>query len=85
MSNQRLVRLQIGEKRSLFLFFLPKISIDIFKRGQTQTLDGSVVAVKNPLPPVTKAGIKEYLLELIVDGDLVCCLHYFSSFDVSLY
>jgi len=32
-----------------------------------------VVAVKKPtpIPPVTKAGLKEYLLEYIVDGDLV--------------
>ena len=39
---------------------------------KTQTLDGFVVAIKKAPPPVTKAGIKEYLLELIVDADLVC-------------
>jgi hypothetical protein len=33
-----------------------------------------IVAVKKPVPvpPVTKVGLKEYLLEYIVDGDLVC-------------
>jgi hypothetical protein len=37
-------------------------------------MDGFVVAVKKPppIPSVTKAGLKEYLLEYIVDGDLVC-------------
>jgi hypothetical protein len=32
-----------------------------------------VVAVKKtaPVPPVTKSGLKEFLLELIIDGDLV--------------
>jgi len=36
-------------------------------------MDGFVVAVKKPvsIPPVTKAGLKEYLLEYIVDSDLV--------------
>jgi hypothetical protein len=50
-------------------------------------LDGFVVAVKKLPPPVTKAGIKEFLLELIVDADLVCFLifTFFLSFDVSLY
>ena len=49
-------------------------------------MDGFVVAVKKPPPPVTKAGIKEYLLELIVDGDLVCfVVFFFPFFDVSLY
>jgi hypothetical protein len=42
-------------------------------------MNGFVVTVKKPtpIPPVTKAGLKEYLLEYIVDGDLVrytfCC------------
>ena len=37
-------------------------------------MDGFIVAVKKPVPilPVTKAGLKEYLLEYIVDSDLVC-------------
>ena len=52
-------------------------------------MDGFVVAVKKT-PPVTKAGIKEYLLELIVDADLVCFIvliifFFISSFDVSTY
>jgi hypothetical protein len=36
-------------------------------------MDGFVVAVKKAVlvPPVTKNGLKEFLLELIVDGDLV--------------
>lgn len=36
-------------------------------------MDGYVVAVKRaePVPPVTKAGLKEFLLELLVDADLV--------------
>jgi hypothetical protein len=44
---------------------------------KTQTLDGFVVAVKRAPPPVTKAGIKEYLLELIVDADLVRFVDHF--------
>jgi hypothetical protein len=37
-------------------------------------MDGFVVAVKKPvpIPSVTKAGLREYLLEYIVDSDLVC-------------
>lgn len=36
-------------------------------------MNGFVVAVKKPtpIPPVTKAGLREYLLEYIVDSDLV--------------
>jgi len=36
-------------------------------------MNGFVVAVKKPtpIPPVTKDGLREYLLEYIVDGDLV--------------
>jgi hypothetical protein len=52
-------------------------------------LDGFVVAIKKPPPPVTKAGIKEFLLELIVDADLVCYIafifFFFSSVDLSLH
>ena len=44
---------------------------------KTQTLDGFVVVVKKAPLPVTKAGIKEYLLELIVDADLVCFVDHF--------
>ena len=37
-------------------------------------MNNFVIAVKKPtpIPPFTKAGLKEYLLEYIVDGDLVC-------------
>ena len=37
-------------------------------------MDGFIVAVKKPvqIPPITKAGLKEYLLEYIVNSDLVC-------------
>ena len=36
-------------------------------------MEGFVVAVKKlaPIPPVTKAGLKEYILEYIVESDLV--------------
>ena len=36
-----------------------------------QTIDSFTVIKKKPPPPVTKAGMTEYILELIVDGDLV--------------
>ncbi|KAF8622375.1 hypothetical protein AX15_007067 [Amanita polypyramis BW_CC] len=53
-------------------------------KGQ-KTMDGYIVAVKkvDTIPLVTKAGLKEFLLELIVDGDLICpiflftCMAYF--------
>jgi hypothetical protein len=37
-------------------------------------MDGFVVAVKKPvsIPSVTKASLKKYLLEYIIDSDLVC-------------
>ena len=37
-------------------------------------MDRFVVTVKSaaPIPPVTKAGLKEYILEFIVDSDPVC-------------
>lgn len=44
----------LGEKEVCFHFFLLKVRIDIFLRGQTQTLDGFVVAIKKPPPPVQK-------------------------------
>lgn len=50
-------------------------------------MDGYVVAVKKPvsIPPVTKAGLKEYLLEYIVDSDLVCAyILMFCRWGVSL-
>ena len=34
-------------------------------------IDGFLVAKPPQLPPVTKSGMKEYLLELVVDADLV--------------
>ena len=46
-----------------------------------------MVAVKKPvsIPPVTKAGLKEYLLEYIVDSDLVCAyILMFCRWGVSL-
>ena len=50
-------------------------------------MDSFVVAIKKLPPPVTKAGIKEFLLELIVDADLVCFVIFIFllSFNVSLY
>ena len=47
-------------------------------------MNGFVVAVKKPTPtpPVTKAGLKEYLLEYIVDSDLVWYIFHYQ--DVSL-
>ena len=56
----------------MFFFLLSKVRcIDMSQRGHTQTLDSFVVAIKKPPPPIKKAGIKEFLLELIVDADLV--------------
>ena len=40
-------------------------------------LDSFTVAIKKPPPPVMKASLKEYLLEFIVDADLVCIFHSF--------
>jgi len=42
-------------------------------------MDSFVIAVKKPvsIPPLTKAGLKEYLLEYIVDSDLVCVYFLF--------
>jgi hypothetical protein len=34
-------------------------------------MDDYVVKKAEPVPPVMKAGLKEFLLELIVDADLV--------------
>ena len=43
-----------------------------------QTIEGFTVVKKKPPLPVTKVGMKEYILELIVDGDLVSyCLALF--------
>ena len=58
--------------------------LTVSSRGQ-KTMDGYIVAVKkaDAVPPVTKAGLKEFLLELIVDGDLIrpiflfICMTYF--------
>ncbi|KAM6494942.1 hypothetical protein JOM56_009565 [Amanita muscaria] len=42
------------------------------KKRSQQKMDSFVVAIKKvtPVPPVTKSGLKEFLLELIVDADL---------------
>jgi hypothetical protein len=36
-----------------------------------QTINAFTVVKPRPPPPVTKVGLKEYLLELVVDADLV--------------
>jgi hypothetical protein len=39
-------------------------------------MDDYMVKKAQPVPPVTKAGLKEFLLELIVDADLVSFLSH---------
>ena len=37
-------------------------------------MNNFIVEKVKPPPPITKAGLKEYVLELVIDGDLVSLL-----------
>ena len=53
------------------VFLLSNPDSEFLFLSSQQTIDGFTVIKKKPPPPVTKAGMTEYILELIVDGDLV--------------
>ena len=69
-----------------FLLCCQLESLTQYLLSSQQTIDGFTVIKKKPPPPVTKAGMMEYIFELIVDGDLVsvflfisgCLCHIFS-------
>lgn len=50
---------------------------------RNQTINSFVVAKKPPPLPVTKAGMKEFILELIVDGDLVLIFPHLSVYQIT--